>query len=152
MKLLIRNFNSSNLFVLFFFLFFSFFFFFENAATVFFGAVRNKLQTKKYLLELIKRRSKVYEKNMSCGHALNLNYKKLFPKTINQWEFHYDMFAKLPRILLLVTFCTAQTYKIILTWSCQKLPCQLNSRAVFRQRIMPLMIWGPKLGLSKKKN
>ena len=114
-----------------FFLFF--FFFFLKMQLVFFGAVRNKLQTKKYLLELIKRRSKVYEKNMSCGHALNLNYKKLFPKTINQWEFHYGMFAKLPRILLLATFCTAQTHKIILTLSCQKLPCQLNSRAVFRQ-------------------
>ena len=27
----------------------------------------------KYLLELIKRRSKVQQKNMSCGHVLNLD-------------------------------------------------------------------------------
>ena len=45
--------------------------------------VRNKLQTKstrvkylistKYLLEIIKRRSKVQEKNIPCEHALNFD-------------------------------------------------------------------------------
>ena len=35
----------------------------------FFGVVRNK-----HLLELIKRRSKVQEKNMSCERALNFDH------------------------------------------------------------------------------
>ena len=37
-----------------------------------------------YLLELIKRRSKVQEKNMSCERALILTNEKHFPKTIIQ--------------------------------------------------------------------
>ena len=28
-----------------------------------------------------------------------LNFEKHFPKTISQWEFDYDMFKKLPRII-----------------------------------------------------
>ena len=39
----------------------------------FLDVVRKKLQTKKYLLELIKRRSKVHEKNLSRKSALNFN-------------------------------------------------------------------------------
>ena len=38
----------------------------------------------KYLLELIKRRSKVQEKNMSCKRTLILTNEKHFPKIISQ--------------------------------------------------------------------
>ena len=51
----------------------------------FFGVIRNKLQwttasetsNTKYL-ELIKRRSKVQGKNMSCDRALNFDPRKIF--------------------------------------------------------------------------
>ena len=57
----------------------------------FFGVMSNKLLwttvsetlNTKYL-GLIKRRSKVQEKNMSCERALNLTNEKHFPKTISQ--------------------------------------------------------------------
>ena len=38
----------------------------------------------KYLLDLIKRRSKVQEKNMSYKHTLILTNEKHFPKIISQ--------------------------------------------------------------------
>ena len=46
----------------------------------FFDVVRNNT---KYL-ELIKRRSKVQETNMTCEQALNLTNEKYFPKNISQ--------------------------------------------------------------------
>ena len=58
-----------------------------------FDVVRNKLP------ELIKRRSKVHEKNMSCEHALNFYQWKHFPKTMSQWEFDYDLFTNLLTIV-----------------------------------------------------
>ena len=45
----------------------------------FFGVARNKLANTKYL-ELIKRRSKVQENNMSCERALNFDQWKTFSK------------------------------------------------------------------------
>ena len=42
--------------------------------------VRNKLQTINILLELIKRRSKVQEKNMSCERGLNFDQWKIISK------------------------------------------------------------------------
>ena len=42
------------------------------------GVVRNKLQKNKYLLELIKRRSKVQEKNISCERGLSFDQWKTF--------------------------------------------------------------------------
>ena len=72
--------------------------------------MRNKLQTKftrvkylistKYLLEIIKRRSKVQEKNISCERALNLTNEKHFPKTTSQLEFHYGLLTNLPKIII----------------------------------------------------
>ena len=47
----------------------------------FFDVVRNKLS------ELIKRRSKVQEKNISCERALNFYQRKHFLKTISQWLY-----------------------------------------------------------------
>ena len=44
----------------------------------FFGVVKNKFPNTEYLLELIKRRSKVQEKNMPCGLALNFDQWKTF--------------------------------------------------------------------------
>ena len=54
----------------------------------------------KYLQELIKRRSKVQEKNMSCERPLTFDQLKSFPKTISQWEFDYGLFTILPRIIV----------------------------------------------------
>ena len=64
----------------------------------FFDVVRNKL------LELIKRRSKVQEKNMLCEHALNFDQWKTFPKFIGQWEFGYGLFKNLPKIIVACYF------------------------------------------------
>ena len=50
----------------------------------------------KYLLELIKRRSKAQEKYMSRE-----NY---FPKSISQQEFDYGLFTNLPRIIVACDF------------------------------------------------
>ena len=54
----------------------------------------------KYLMELIKRRSKVKEKTISCWRALNFHQLKTFFETISQWEFHYGLFTNLPRIIV----------------------------------------------------
>ena len=71
----------------------------------FFVMVRNKLQTlNTYLLQLIKRRSKVQENNKSCERALNLTNEKHFPKTINHWEFNYGLLTNLPRIIVTCNF------------------------------------------------
>ena len=55
-------------------------------------------------LELIKRRSIVQEKYMSCERALNFDQSRTFPKTISQWEFHYDLLTNLPRIVQFTDF------------------------------------------------
>ena len=46
----------------------------------FFNVVRNKLQNSKFPLELIKRRSKVQEKTISCERGLNVDQWKKFSK------------------------------------------------------------------------
>ena len=77
----------------------------------FFGVMRNKLHwttasetsNTKYL-ELIKRRSKVQEKNMSCELLYILANEKHFPKTNSQWEFDYGLFRDLPRIVKFTDF------------------------------------------------
>ena len=49
----------------------------------FFGMVINtKTLNTKYLLQLIKRRSKVQKTNISCEHALNLDQWKLFSEKL----------------------------------------------------------------------
>ena len=58
----------------------------------------------KYLLELLKRRSKVQEKNMPCECALNLTNEKHFPKSISQYKFYYGLFTNLPRIIVTYDF------------------------------------------------
>ena len=50
----------------------------------------------KYLLELIKRRSKA--KNEI------LTNERHFPKTISQYEFDYGLFTNLPRIIVACNF------------------------------------------------
>ena len=48
----------------------------------------------KYLLGLIKRRSRVQEKKMSCERSSNSFERERenhFQKTINQWECHYSL-------------------------------------------------------------
>ena len=55
-------------------------------------------------LELIKRRSKVQEKNMLGEHTLDFNQWKKFPKTTSQREFDYDFFTNLLRITVASNF------------------------------------------------
>ena len=71
----------------------------------FFGLVRNKLWTTgsetlntKYL-ELIKRRSKVEENNMSCERGLNFDQWKTFFENYKPIKFDYGLFTNLPRIV-----------------------------------------------------
>ena len=52
-----------------------------------------------YLLELIKRRSKVQEKMCHVNVLLGLTNEKHFPKSISQWEFDYGLFINLPIII-----------------------------------------------------
>ena len=59
--------------------------------SIFLWCVKKQTPNYKYLLGLIKRRSKVQEKKMSCEHASNSFERERenhFQKTINQWEFH----------------------------------------------------------------
>ena len=60
----------------------------------FFDVKRNKLP------ELIKKRSKFQEKNMSCERTLNFDQWKTFSKRVSQWEFDYGLFTNLPRIIV----------------------------------------------------
>ena len=62
----------------------------EFAFTYFFNVVI--IPNSKYLLELIKRRSKDREKNMSCECS------------INQWEFDQGLFTNLPTIIVTYNF------------------------------------------------
>ena len=50
----------------------------------------------KYLLELIKRRSKAKKEI--------LTNERHFPKTISQYEFDYGLFTNLPRIIVACNF------------------------------------------------
>ena len=68
----------------------------------YFYCVARTLNTK--YLELIKRRSKVQGKNMSCERALNFDQWRTFPKTISQWESDYGLFTNLPRIIKFTDF------------------------------------------------
>ena len=53
----------------------------------------------KYLLELIKRRSKVQEKNMSCERALNFDQWKTFSENYKPMRIWLWLFTNLPRII-----------------------------------------------------
>ena len=57
----------------------------------------------KYLLELIKKRLKVQEKNMPCERGLSLTNEKHFPKTNVTWDFSQSSFRLRRGILLLLT-------------------------------------------------
>ena len=50
------------------------------AYNIFFDVV--EVNSKQYLIELIKRRSKVQEKNKSCKRALNFDQLKAFSKKL----------------------------------------------------------------------
>ena len=65
---------------MFLFEFISLFVFFGVCIYVwyFFDAVRNRTSNRKYLLGLIKRRSKVYQKNMSCERTSNFDKLTIF--------------------------------------------------------------------------
>ena len=52
------------------------------------------------ILELIKRRSNVQEKNNHKNVLEILTNRKHFPKIICQWEFDYGLFTSLPRIIV----------------------------------------------------
>ena len=58
----------------------------------------------KCLLQLIKRRSKVQEKNILCKCASIFDQWKTFPKTIGQWDFDFGLFSNLPRIIVIMSF------------------------------------------------
>ena len=58
----------------------------------------------KYLLELIKRRSKVQEIICNVKVLEILTDEKYFPKTISQVEFNYSLCANLPRIIVACNF------------------------------------------------
>ena len=76
----------------------------------FFGVMRNKLHwttasetsNTKYL-ELIKRRSKVQEKNMSCECGLNFDQWKTFSENSKPMRV-YGLFTNLPRIIVACDF------------------------------------------------
>ena len=59
--------------------------------------MRNKLP------ELIKRKSKVQENNMSCERALNSDKFKTFSENYKP-EFDYGLIANLPRIIVACDF------------------------------------------------
>ena len=56
------------------------------------------------ILELIKRRSKVQEKNISCERALNFDQWKTFPKNYEPTRVWYGLFTNLPRIIVACDF------------------------------------------------
>ena len=82
------------------------------------------IQLKEYLLELVKRKLKVHEKNMASKRTLNFD-QWIFSKTISQEEFDFELFTKLPRIIVAHDYNFIQTQKVyptsfgkisILTW------------------------------------
>ena len=71
----------------------------------FFDAVRNsKLQNSKYLLDLIKRSSKVTQKNMWCEIALNFDQWTKFFETYKPMSLIMACLQFYPELLLLATF------------------------------------------------
>ena len=101
------------------------------------SGVKLTLNTKS-LLVLIKERSKTQEKNMSCERALILTNGKHFPKTMSQWEFEYDLFTNLPRIIVACNFSPSsfnlkrgilsyQTKNFLVSWTSRELtPCKIS--------------------------
>ena len=99
----------------------------------------------KYLLELIKRRSKVQERNMSCERGLNFDQWKTFPenyKPVRIWLWLLYKFTIM--IVAHTTFLRVHSNskevsldKIsILTWkllviSTQNFSCELNSQRTY---------------------
>ena len=63
----------------------------------------NKTPDNKNLLELIKRWSKVQEKNMWMWFKF-WPIPNIFQKTISQWEFDYDLFTNLLRTIVTCDF------------------------------------------------
>ena len=56
------------------------------------------------ILELIKRRSKVQEKNISCERALNFDQWRTFPENYEPTRVWYGLFTNLPRIIVACDF------------------------------------------------
>ena len=74
--------------------------------TILFWCGEKQIPSTKYLLELIKRRSKVQEKKYVSKEICRENIIEIltnerhFPKTISQWVFDYALFTNLPRIIV----------------------------------------------------
>ena len=102
----------------------------------------NFIQSISTRVNYIKRRSKVPEKNTSCGRALNFEQWKTFSQNCKRIGFDYGLFTNLPRILSLATSLRVHSnskeesylswQNTILTWklvviSSQNFSCELNS-------------------------
>ena len=73
--------------------------------------VRNKLKNNKYLFELIKRKSKVQEKNMPCQRGLNFYQSKAFSENCKPIRVCYVLPKNLPRIIVACNF-SPSTFKL----------------------------------------
>ena len=105
--------------------------------------LRNNLQ--KYLQELIKRRSKVQEKNTSCELTLILINEKHFPKTISQWELDYGLFTNLPRIIDAWNF-SLSSFKLkevsYLSWqNICPITCHIKLKCFLRTRLLENLLF-----------
>ena len=79
-----------------------------------FSSVKWNIFVQKLLLELIKRREKVHENNISGERPLNFDLWKTFsenfnPLKINLWGWHFQFCSQNYGELLLVTFRRVQT-------------------------------------------
>lgn len=70
----------------------------------FFHVFGNEASNKNFLLELMKRRSKVYERICQMDVLSMLTNAKHFPKAVNQPEFHYGLFQNYWDLLSRATF------------------------------------------------
>ena len=71
----------------------------------FFDAVRNKLQTINIYTRVGKKKIKSLGKEYVIKtHLKYWPMKKIFPKTVSQWEFDYGLFTNLPRIITTCDF------------------------------------------------
>ena len=70
---------------------------------------RTKYQKVRYVEYLIKKRSKMQEKNMSNKRDLNFDQWKTFSES--QWQSDYDLLTNLPRIIIVCHF-SPSSFKI----------------------------------------
>ena len=106
----------------------------------FFDVVRNKLQTKS-LLELIKRRSKAQEKNMSCERGLNFFQWKTFSenyKPVRVWLWLVYKFAENYCRLRLFLACVHSNSEDVSYLSCQN--TYLNLKTTCHTKLK-LLLW-----------